>query len=239
MSFNKKLTEITSLIADDAIANLLDKTAKSIAEKSKNKAEKKFRSYRGKLLSKNPDNRHFWMKEDQQTSGLLFPKEKSNYLFYDKSENLKYTAKGNDSNKLQYICLYDMNNHKVAEASEKRLALRNPFSLRKEAYPIDYDITIAGKNLGRLCSVASFGTQKLKVKFNGWNIEHKPFGSNLITDHNGNTIAEISSKHFGFDTLYFLDFQNSSDQTLIVLLAAITRAYIYSFSRKCSNSAGE
>lgn len=230
----KRLLEKMNKEAMDILAGeVIDKVTENIEKvvrKDENRAEKKFDEHQKKMVSKNPDNVHLWMQEKYQTSGMVFHKEWSDYLFYDIDGNLKYIAKGGEYDKLERILLYNAENRKIAEIYEKLVTFRNPLSLKKDIHPVDFDIIIDGKKLGKLCTVASWGKQRLVVKFNGWKIEIKPLGIDRIVDIDGNVVAEITSKLFGLGMMSFLDFQKNNNEILIVILAVAIRAYSKSFN---------
>lgn len=154
--------------------------------------------------------------------------------FYDKENELQFRAVGLNDRHKQIITIYDLNDVEVGVVKEKRVAWRMP-SITTEYEPADFDIFLRGKHLGLVQTTSIIKGSMMKVSFNGWRLKWLPGGCSIVDSQN-EFIASINLKISDWSKQYILEFHNSIDPVLIVLLAVVIRARETRIDRKTLNS---
>ena len=228
MGIIDKITEtIKNETADDVAEKIIDKTeklCKKAVEKIKDNHEDRFKKSKEKMISKDPNHRHLYLKHKEDDNGLITFAMGTRIIFYDMKDNPMYSAWGKSSFGLFKVSLYDKNKKKIGQITEKRRKLLNRIiDIDGENYAADYTLEIRGWEKG---VISTKGTKlfektrnRMRINFNGWVIERDIKGVTRIKTSRNEDIAVISPQRIGLTRYYFLDFPISSDQELIVLLA--------------------
>lgn len=216
----------------DKTEKILEKQTEKIAGKIKPKKEgkDKFKEKQDKLISKNPDNCHFWLKEFQD-SYVSHSKvhDTSEYIIYDQNMNELYHSKTIRQDKRQIIKLYSWGGKAEIEITQRKFAFRNPLAF--EGQPSDYEVQVHGKKLGLVKSQR--GYVNMEVCFNGWKMKGNVFGTDIIEDSNGKIVAEFTEMGNISKGVYTLiDFSNPSDYAVIIALALIRNVFIKGYRKK-------
>ena len=139
----KSSAKLAKVAAVDAL-NVAGKAGVKIVDVALENNEKRHQKEIERLYSKNPHNDHLWMDESMKTGGLLIIDTFWEYVFYDYSGTVKYTAKGNYDRKKQDIKLFDNSGNVVGEVIEKSNIGHNPL----ESYPFSGEIKVNGHHIG-------------------------------------------------------------------------------------------
>jgi len=220
----------------DKTEKMLEKQTEIIASKIKPKKEGKdrFKEKQDKLMSKNPDNCHFWFKEFQDSYvSHSRVHDTSVYKIYDQNMIELYHTEAIRHDKRQIIKLYSWGGKPEIEITQRKIALRNPLAF--EALSTDYEIQVHGKKLGVVKSQRGYGN--LEVCFNGWKMKGNVFGTDIIEDTEGKIVAEFTEMGNISKGVYTLiDFSNPSDYAVIIALALIRNVFIKGYRKKAQYS---
>ena len=218
----EKATEVSEKVAD---------AVHEVNKDLEKKADKKYFAYKEKLLSKNPDNCHLIMTKKRVDKGGWDTDFRSVFHIADMNDKIKYQAIGSNENFLQRIVLFDSDSNNVGEVIEQPFAIRNP--LFKESNPADYTIKIGGQKVGEIKTTRGKFfeiNERVNLDFVDWNVQRSVGGDITITDHEENTVGEITEGHFGGITGF--DFSNPKDEVLMILIELVYRANSISQERK-------
>lgn len=219
------LWKVIEFVASDTISDTIDKTNKVIDDRAKKKVEK--------FLDSNLSHTHLVIKKRKNSWNESFN-------IYDRNQAIKYTVKGELLSLKHHLHIYDANNLELGVIKEKLLSFRSPFNLKNK--PIDFEIEVAGKKLGKIKSRGGFFKTKYDIDFKGWKIEGDVIGVKYRVFIGDKTIMQVSFKLILDGDTYFIEIFDPNDELLCLMIAlaldAASSSKGYDFKRTLSHKSG-
>lgn len=141
---------------------------------------------------------------------------KDKFYIYDEYQNIKYSVKGEFFTIKPCLNIFDSKGKIIACVKEKLISFRFPTSF--ESNPIDFELILQGRKMGKLKSRFGFGKQILKVDFNGWQIEGDLLGWKYRILNGNKQVAKISQQILNFNDTYIINFIDKKDELIILML---------------------
>lgn len=141
---------------------------------------------------------------------------KDKFYIYDDYQNIKYSVKAELVSIKPSLNIFDKKGEKIASVKEKLITFRSPISL--ESKPVDYILEIDGNKIGKLKSRWAFAKRNYLVDFNGWRIEGNILGWKYKIFNGNEQVANISQVIFNLNEAYVINYTDSKDELLILML---------------------
>ena len=192
--------------AVDIPIKALDKATKVLESKSEKGKQKLFDIPPGTGILAFNEHRYMW---------------NETYDVYDENREVKYTIKGEMTSIKRHMHVYDSYGNKLGMVKEKLIAWRLPLTLG--ANPIDFEIEVNGRSLGKVKSRWALGKQKYEVNYNGWHIEGDLLGAKYKILNGSEEIAQVSLKFFNWGG-YVATYPNLQNEIPILMLVLAIEA---------------
>lgn len=177
-----------------------------------------------KLIKRHPQNKHLWIYTDSLNAGTPLVQTEFSYTVYDDDESVLYTARSSRIDKHQTINLFDKDINRIAEISERRFK-RKRFSGKIN---ILFSANLANEGKKEICY--SFGRRQELMEYNNneYSVLEKKHGWYTVQNNNTGRTSEILKK----SSYTFLDFDDSSQEQILLTLAFALEAKNLAFNRE-------
>ena len=177
-----------------------------------------------KLLKRHPQNYHLWIYKDELKAGTPANQIELSYTVYDTDEHVRYTARSTQIDKRLTINLFDTDINRIAEISERRFK-RKRFSGN---ISILFTAYLAGTGRKDISYSNARRRESLDDNSNEYSVIEKKGGWYTVTNHNTGKTSEIL-KNCSYT---FLDFDDPSQEHLLLTLAFVLEAKNVTFDRE-------
>lgn len=184
-----------------------------------------------KLLKRHPQNNHLWIYRDELKAGTPVNQIELSYTVYDTDEHVRYTARSTPIDKRLTINLFDTDINRIAEISERRYK-RKRFSGN---ISILFNAYIAGADRKDLSYSTERRREPLVDNSNEYSVLEKKSGWYTVTNHNNGKTSEILKN----SSYTFLDFDDPSQENILLTLAFVLEAKSLVFEREHRNRAAK
>lgn len=173
-----------------------------------------------KMETKSEENIKKKFNKPEDTQVLVICRDKltwkDKFNIYDDYQNIKYSVKAELISIKPCLNIFDNTGKKIASVKEKLITFRSPISL--ESKPVDYILEIDGNKIGKLKSRWAFAKRTYRVDFNDWRIEGNILGWKYRIFNGNEQVANISQVIFNLNETYVINFTDSKDELLILML---------------------
>lgn len=136
------------------------------------------------------------------------------YDIYDENGNKKYFVKAELISLGHQLHVYDSQNNRIGMIKQKLFTFLPAF-----------EIQIGGGSIGKIQKKFTFLQPKYELDFNNWRVEGDFLGWNYNVYNGCSSIINISKQLFQWGDTYVIDFSNSADELMgMMLVIAIDAA---------------